>query len=215
MSKIRIGIVDDHQLFSRSLSLLLKSFTNFEVVLEASNGVDLQQKIKAAKNLDLDILLVDVSMPQMDGLQTTSWLKENYPSVRLIALSMNDKESVIIDMLKNGCCAYLFKDTHPDELERALKEVYTKGFYNSDASILGYRNMMQTEEKTEDIVLSNLEIEFLGLASSDLTYKEIAKVMNVTERTIDGYREMLFQKFRVQSRTGMVLEGLRRGLVKL
>jgi DNA-binding NarL/FixJ family response regulator len=194
---------------------LLKSFTNFEVVLEASNGVDLQQKIKAAKNLDLDILLVDVSMPQMDGLQTTSWLKENYPSVRLIALSMNDKESVIIDMLKNGCCAYLFKDTHPDELERALKEVYTKGFYNSDASILGYRNMMQTEEKTEDIVLSNLEIEFLGLASSDLTYKEIAKVMNVTERTIDGYREMLFQKFRVQSRTGMVLEGLRRGLVKL
>jgi DNA-binding NarL/FixJ family response regulator len=214
MSKITIGIVDDHHLFSKSLSLLLKSFADFEVQLEASNGSDLQEKIKVAPTKP-DIMLIDVAMPIMDGIQTAKWLRETYPAIKCVALSMNDKESVIIDMLKSGCCAYLFKDTHPDELERALKDVYTKGYYNSDASILGFRKLIMASENPEELVFTDKEIEFLGLACSDLTYKEIAKLMSVSERTVDGYREGLFQKFRVQSRTGMALEGLRRGLIKL
>lgn len=214
MGKISIGIVDDHHLFSRSLSLLLKSFDEFEVVVEASNGVDVQEKLKSTDTLP-DIILLDVAMPFMDGVQTAKWLKENHPAIKLVALSMNDKESVIIEMLRSGCCAYLFKDTHPDELERALKEVHVRGFYNSDASIIGFRKMLMASEKPEEIILSDKEIEFLSLSCSDLTYKEISKIMNVSERTVDGYRETLFQKLRVQSRTGMALEGLRRGLIKL
>jgi DNA-binding NarL/FixJ family response regulator len=118
-------------------------------------------------------------------------------------------------MLKNGCCAYLFKDTHPDELEKALQAVYSKGYYNSDATIIGFRKMLVVSERNEELFLSEQEIQFLGLSCSDLTYKEISKIMSVSERTIDGYREILFQKFSVQSRTGMVLEGLRRGLINL
>jgi DNA-binding NarL/FixJ family response regulator len=214
MNKIQVGIVDDHHLFSRSLSLLLKSFTDFEVCVEASNGSDLQEKLKRTDSIP-SIMLVDVAMPVMDGIQTTKWLKENYPAAKLVALSMNDKESIIIEMLKSGCCAYLFKDTHPDELERALREVSSKGYYNSDATINGFRKMLVASEKTDDIALTEKEIEFLGLSCSDLTYKEISKIMRVSQRTVDGYRETLFQKFRVQSRTGMALEGLRRGLIKL
>lgn len=193
---------------------MLKSFTDFEVCVEASNGVDLQEKLKMTSVLP-EIMLVDVTMPVMDGIQTAKWLKETHPNIRLVALSMNDKESVIIEMLRSGCCAYLFKDTHPDELERALKEVYAKGYYNSDASIIGFRKMLLASEKPEEVQLSDKEVEFLSLSCSDLTYKEISKIMNVSERTVDGYRETLFQKFRVQSRTGMALEGLRRGLIKL
>jgi DNA-binding NarL/FixJ family response regulator len=213
MKKISLGIVDDHQLFSKSLSLLLKNFNEFTVYVEAVHGKELQEKLKASTRVP-EIMLVDVAMPVMDGIQTARWLKKNYPAMRLIALSMNDKEQTIIEMLKAGCSAYLFKDTHPDELKKALLEVHAKGYYNSDASIIGFRKLLMSFDE-DTIQIGDKEKEFLTHACSDLTYKEIAKMMKLSERTIDGYREMLFQKFRVQSRTGMALEAIRRGLVKL
>ncbi len=213
MKKISLGIVDDHQLFSKSLSLLLKNFNEFTVYVEAVHGKELQEKLKASTRVP-EIMLIDVAMPVMDGIQTARWLKKNYPAMRLVALSMNDKEQTIIEMLKAGCSAYLFKDTHPDELKKALLEVHAKGYYNSDASIIGFRKLLMSFDE-DTIQIGDKEKEFLTHACSDLTYKEIAKMMKLSERTIDGYREMLFQKFRVQSRTGMALEAIRRGLVKL
>lgn len=211
--KIRIGLVDDHQLFSKSLSLLISGFTNFEILVEASNGIDLQEKISRLATLP-DIMLVDVSMPRMDGPQTAVWLKKNYPDMRLIALSMNDREQTIITMLKSGCSAYLFKDIHPAELERALNEVYNKGFYNAD---LHNRNIAALIKSSQDDTpdFSDREIEFLRLSCLDLTYQEIANQMRLSLRTIDGYREVLFKKLGAQSRTSMVLEGLRKGLISL
>jgi DNA-binding NarL/FixJ family response regulator len=210
--KIKIGIVDDHQLFLKSLALMLQSFNNYDVVIEASNGKNLQEKIEEKKSIP-EIMLIDVNMPVMDGIVTATWLKTNYPEIKLVALSQNDGERAIISMLKAGCCAYLLKDTHPDELERALNEIYTKGFYNGDASNINFRRFLQMEKDL--ISMTEKEKKFLQLACSDMTYREIAVILHVSERTVEGYRESLFQKFNVQSRLGLVLEAIRRELITL
>ena len=210
--KITIGIVDDHQLFLKSLSLLLKSFNDYEVVIEALNGKDLQQKL-AEKKVAPSIMLIDVNMPVMNGFETAAWLNVYYPQMKLVALSMNDGDKVIIDMIKAGCCAYLLKETHPDELEKALQEISTKGYYNADTSNINFRRLLNSEKDT--IQITGKERIFLQYACSDRTYKEIAVLMNLSERTIDGYRETMFGKLNVQSRVGLALEAIRKGLVSL
>lgn len=211
---VTIGIVDDHQLFLKSLSLLLESFGEYEVIVEALNGHDLQQKMKGSRKAP-DLMLIDVDMPRMNGIDTAKWLSTTHPATRLIALSMNDTEYQVIDMLRAGCCAYLLKDTHPTELEKALKEVRQKGYYNADSHNINYRRLLMKSDEGPPLSVSSKEQAFLSLACSDLTYKEIAGAMNMSERTIDGYRETLFHKFEVQSRVGLCIEAIRKGFVKL
>ncbi len=212
--KTKIGLVDDHQLFLKSLGLMLDSFNSYDVILEATNGKDLQEKIKGKKELP-DIILVDVNMPVMDGVETTQWLSENHPEVKVVALSMNADDHTIISMFKAGCCGYLLKDTHPNELERALDEINKRGFYNADAGNINFRKILFHADEKNTLQLSEKEKHFLNLACSELTYKQIATEMNLAERTVDGYRETLFKKLNVQSRVGLCLEALRQELVKL
>jgi DNA-binding NarL/FixJ family response regulator len=211
--KIKIGIADDQQLFLRSLSKLIDAFPRFSTVVEAMNGEDLLRQMAAAPDIP-DILLVDVNMPIMDGVRTAKALVEKYPAVKIVALSMKDDDTTIINMIKAGCCAFLLKDMHPDELEKALVEIDARGFYNADACNVNYRRLIvhQTERS---LTLNDRERTFLQLACSDLTYKQIAAEMHLAERTIDGYRETLFEKFKVQSRVGMILEALKREIVHI
>lgn len=211
--KIPVGIVDDHQLFLKSLSLMLKSFQVYDVVVDAVNGQELQEKMKELPDSVPEIMLIDVNMPVMNGMETAEWLHAHYPAMKLVALSMNDSDSVIINMIKAGCCAYLMKETHPDELEKALQEIHVKGYYNGDVSNINFRRLLQAER--EAYQLSEKEKQFLQLACSDLTYKEIAERMCLSERTIDGYREALFKKMKVQSRVGLAMEAMKKNLVAL
>lgn len=208
---INIGIVDDHKLFLKSLSMLLLSSNHYKVVIEAANGMDLQEQM-LQKKIVPDIMLIDVTMPVMDGIATAKWLKQTHPDVKLVALSMNESDTVVLNMIKAGCCAYFMKDTHPSELEKALDEIHAKGYYNADLSNINYRRLLllNTEEK---IVLSDREKEFLKHACSDLTYKEIAALMFLSERTVDNCREGLFEKLKVKSRVGLALEAVSKGLV--
>jgi DNA-binding NarL/FixJ family response regulator len=210
-AKINIGIVDDHQLFSKSLGMLLSSFSNVQVVIDAVNGKNLQEKMVVATTIPA-IMLIDVSMPIMDGAQTAEWLHIAYPKIRLVALSMDDNEETVIKMLKAGCCAYLFKDIHPTELEKAIHEVYQIGYYNPSVS---YQKLRAKSDEVSQLNFTERDIEFLKLSCSDLTYKDVALQMNLSERAVDGYRETLFRKLNVTSRTGMALEAIRRGLVRL
>ena len=210
-NKIKTGIVDDHRLFSRSLALMLENLNDFEVTIQAENGKDLQDKLN--ENNAPEIMLVDVNMPVMDGMATAEFLVEQFPHCKLVALTTNDSDKSIIEMIKAGCCAYLLKDIEPLELRRALWEVHEKGYYNADASNINYRRLLKFEQELLNI--TEKEKQFLQLASSDKTYKQIAAEMGVSERTVDGYRETLFKKLNVQSRVGMVLEGIRKELVKL
>jgi DNA-binding NarL/FixJ family response regulator len=210
--KIAIGIVDDHQLFLKSLSMLISSFPDFDIVVEALHGKDLIEKLEA-KQIIPDILLIDVNMPVMDGPATVKFLTEKYPATKTVALSMKDDDATIIGMIKAGCCAYLLKDIHPTELEKALLEINTKGYYNADATNLSFRRVIQGKHTIPS--LTEKEKEFLKLTCTELTYKQIAAKLYLSERTIDGYRETLFQKLNVRSRVGLVLEAIRQKLVSL
>jgi len=209
-----VGIIDDHQLFVHSLGLLVNSFGGFETIIEAHSG---EYLLKGLANLPAvpDILLVDINMPGIDGVHIAEAVTKQYPLVRLIALSMNDDDLSIISMLQAGCCAYLLKGIAPIELERALSEVRDTGFYNGDSWNINCRRLAQQHSRRDDSRLSDKELRFLQLACSEWTYKEIAGRMNLSERTIDGYRESIFEKLKVQSRVGMVLEGIRLKLIRM
>lgn len=211
---ITIAIADDHQLFLKSISILMESFPSFSIVADAVNGDILLKKLALLPQLP-DIVILDVNMPVMDGPKTAAIISENYPQVKLVALSMKEDDTSVIQMIRAGCCAYLLKDIHPDELEKALHEVYRNGYYNADVSNIRYRRLLMKQKEEEKLHFSDRELQFLKLACSDLTYKQIASQMHLAERTIDGYRESLFEKLAVQSRVGMVLEALRRNLVQL
>ncbi len=212
--KITIGIADDHQLFLKSLSILVESFKTFTILVDALNGEMLLKRLETLKDLP-DLILLDVNMPVLDGPATAKIISEKYPRIKLVALSMKDDDTSVINMIRAGCCAYLLKEIHPNELEKALNEVYKTGYYNADISNLRYRRLLTHQKEEEELHLTDREREFLKLACSDLTYRQIADKMHLSERTIDGYRESLFQKLSVQSRVGMVLEALRRNLVSL
>lgn len=212
--KITVGIADDQLLFLKSLCALVETIPGFEVKLEALHGQDLCQKLAAAPALP-DMLLLDVDMPVMDGPAAAAFISQQYPLIRMVALSMKDDEMSIIKMIRAGCCAYLCKDMHPADLEKGLLEILATGYYNSDEYNSRYRKLARDAVKPAGWGVSDREIQFLRLACSDMTYRQIAGEMHLSERTIDGYREALFDKFNVQSRVGMVLEGLKRELVQL
>lgn len=214
MKKISIGITDDHQLFLKSLSLMIESFRNFSVTVEASNGKQLIEKLSRLKSLP-DIILLDVNMPEMDGPATAAYLSEHYPQIKLVALSMNNDDNTIISMIRSGTCAYLLKDMHPDVLEKALNEVAEKGYYNADVANINFARLLRKEKETGSLSLTEREKEFIQYACSDLTYVQIADKMNVSARTVDGYRASVFEKLNVQSRVGMALEAIRLGLYRI
>lgn len=205
-SSISIVLVDDHVLLRNGLSTLVTDL-GFSVMYECDNGRQLMEKINGDNSPD--IILMDINMPLMDGFETTMWLKENFPLVNVIALSMFDDENSIIRMLKNGARGYILKDINPSELKQAINAVMSKGFYYSDlvsGSLLHSIATNQDGESLNSVLsLKDREIEFLKLACTELTYKEISDKMNLSPRTIDGYRDDLFQKLGVKSRVGLVL----------
>jgi DNA-binding NarL/FixJ family response regulator len=138
---LTIGIADDHQLFLKSLSALLTDFPGIEVILEALDGEDLLRRLGAAP-VKPDILLIDVNMPVLDGAKAAERINREYPAIKLVALSMKEDDTSVIRMLKAGCCAYLLKDIHPDELEKALREIHVKGYYNADSFNVNYRRLI-------------------------------------------------------------------------
>lgn len=207
-----VAIADDHYLLAQALADFIGKFENYEVLYVAEHGLDLLDKLK--EGALPDIVLLDLHMPEMDGFETAIQLQQLYPSVRVLALSMNDQDEYVIRMLRNGARGYLLKGCKPAELRQALDDIMSKGFYYSDfiASHL-IRNLNSPE--TGAFNLNDREYEFLKLACSEMTYNEIAARMKVSSRTVDGYREVVFQKLGVKTRVGMVMVAIRNKLVEL
>jgi len=205
--KITVGIVDDHVLVLESLIMLVNNLVDFEVILHATDGKDLMQKLKRQDTCP-DIILVDVLMPLMEGHEVVTSIRRIYPETKLIALSMLDDSLSALKMVKAGCCAYLSKNINALELKLALNEVWSKGYYNSHLV-----SVKREEPMMHSTLLTNREMEFLKLACSDLNYQQIAKKMYLSIKTVDGYRASLFHKFHVKSRTGLVLEAIKRRLI--
>lgn len=213
---ISIAIADDHNLVAEAISDLVQKFDNYEVLFVAANGRDLLNRLQRGPLPD--VALVDLNMPEMDGFETTSQLRQLHPTVRVLALSMTDREEHITRMIRNGARGYLLKDCRPSELRRALDDVTTKGFYYSDfltQQLIRSMKMPESGGPVSSFNLNNREYNFLKWACSELTYNDIADKMCVSPRTVDGYREAVFQKMNVRTRVGMALEAVRQGLVQL
>ncbi|WP_254411733.1 response regulator transcription factor [Dyadobacter diqingensis] len=211
-----IAIVDDHELMAKALSGLVQKYEGYEVLYEVSNGKELIHRIKL--KMIPDIVLLDINMPEMDGYETSLWLKNNYPEIKILALSMNDKEESIVKMLRNGAGGYLLKGCKPHELKQALDSIVQKGFYYTEyvtSQLIKSLNPDSFQNPVDQLGLNEREANFIKLSCSDLTYVEIADKMCVSPRTVDGYRESVFQKMNVKSRVGMVLEAIRLKLVEI
>ena len=212
---IQVAVADDHSLLRNALARLINGFSGYNVMLEADNGRDLIEKI--SKSTLPDIVLLDISMPEMDGFKTTQWLHKKYPQIKVLALSMLSDERSIIKIFRVGAKGYLLKNTDPEELKTALDSVMNKNVYLSEyvsgKLVSGLHNDLEVE--LQGVVLNEKEKEFLRWSCSELSYKDIAAKMFVSPRTVDDYRQSLFYKLKVHSRVGLVMYAIKNGIFEI
>ena len=214
--KHSIVIVDDHILIAKAIGSIMANFEDFEVLYECQNGKELQERLAFKKNIP-SIVLLDISMPIMDGFETSKWLRDNHPDVLVLALSMQDDEQSLIKMIKNGARGYLLKNVSPSELEKALKTIINNGFYYPEwASNIVISNMMGNAPSqftaTLNAELSDREKEFLKLCITEMSYKEISEKMFCSPRTIESYRNSLCEKLNIKTRVGLAVFAIKSGL---
>jgi DNA-binding NarL/FixJ family response regulator len=211
MKIIQIALVDDHRLFRSGIASLINNFIGYTVIFEAANGDEMISKIKP--DFRPDIILLDINMPGMNGINTARWLKTAHPEIQIIVLSMFDDAEKVLAMLKLGVRGYLLKDSEPIEFEQALQKVSHGEVYYPEFVT---RLLVDSINNPVDFdKLNAREVEFLKLVATELTYKEIADQMRVSVRTVDGYRDQLFEKLHVKSRVGLVLYAIKNKLIDL
>ena len=212
---IKVALADDHLLLRNALATLIDSFGDCKVVLQSGTGKDLSNNIK--NGATPDVVLLDLNMPEMNGFETAKWLKENYPAIHVLMLTMYDSELSMIRLLQSGVKGFLKKDIHPSELKFAIHSVMESGYYYSNHSTGKLINLFRSANNGNDplqhAMLTDLELEFLKLACSDLTYKEIAQQMKLSPRSVDTLRDQLFTKLDVRSRVGLALVAIKHGVV--
>ena len=212
--KNTIVIVDDHILIAKALRGIIANFNQFEVLYECENGKELIAKFSNQINIP-NIVLLDISMPIMNGFETSQWIKDNYPNVLIMALSMQDDDQSVIQMVKNGAKGYLLKNSHPTDLEKALTTLVTNGFYYPDwaaTKVFASLANPSTVNINHSIVITEREKEFLKYSVSEMNYKEIAEKMFCSPRTVESYRDNLFEKLELKTRVGLAVYAIKNGL---
>lgn len=211
----RVILADDHILLRDALAKLISSFEDLEVMGVADNGEALLNFFKTRQIPDL--VLLDLNMPKMDGFESAIWLQKNYPDVKILVLTMYDSEIALIRLLQVGVKGFLKKDIHPSELRNALISVAENGYYYSHNTTGKLASLFQknhsNQSSIEKAILTHTEIEFLRLACTEMTYKEIADHLKITPRVIDSYRDGLFEKLDVKSRVGLAIYAVKNGIV--
>ena len=213
-NSIKIGIIDDHTLFRDGLASLLEEYKNVEIIFKANGGLEMQKEFNKVEVPD--IVLMDINMPGMNGHDATAWIKTNHPEVHVLALSMYEDEMNIIKMLKKGAGGYVLKECNAAELMRAIMSILIHGYYiNEVVSGKLMHSIKENLGNSADQKLTERETEFLNLCCSELTYKEIADRFKLSPKTIDGYRDALFQKLNIKSRTGLAIYAIKNGIYAL
>lgn len=215
MSAINLAIVDDHKLFISGLRSLIQHFPDFNILFEAHNGTELVRKLQSKCKPQL--ILLDLSMPVMNGFETAEWLIANYPQIKIVVLSMLENEEKALKLIKSGIQGYLLKDVEPEEFRAALNIVASGGFFYSDfiTRCLVKQLHHPGDKSAFQARLNTRELEFLRLTGTELTYKEIADRLCVSARTVDGYRDHLFEKLQVKSRVGLVMYAIKNNLISI
>ncbi len=217
MSKIKVGIAEDQEIFRKALTHLLGSFKGIEVISEAENGKIL---LDSREIDEIDIAILDYKMPIMGGIETSREIRKNHPNIKIIILSMFDDESFVEKAIENGANAYLSKDDDLEELEFAIQGVLDNQYYFNDrVSKLFIKSMINKGKITptfsnNDVELSQTEVEILELMSKEFTTQEIADKLYRSTRTIDKHRTEMMKKTKTKNAIGLVMFGVKNGILK-
>lgn len=207
---IHIAFADDHKLVRKGIIKILSFWKRFDVFIEADDGAELLEKITAAKTVP-DICIIDIKMQGLDGYDTVLEIKKRWPYIKVLVLTVYTHELACIKMIRNGADAFLSKATSSSELQIALDSLYTKGYYLSNFIPEIINSVKSGYPLTTE--LKPLELDFLKLCKTEMTYRQIAEQMHISFKTIEGYRERLFNKLKVSSRVGLVLIAIQIGLI--
>jgi two-component system, NarL family, invasion response regulator UvrY len=219
-TKTKIAVVEDHKLVRKGLVSMVESFEDYDIIIEAQNGHEFIEKLDPS-NLPA-LVMMDVNMPEMDGYSTASWVARHFPGIKILALSMYDSETAIIRMFKSGARGYLFKYCDPQDVKAALNGIINDGYYFAETNTGRLIHTINFEDLAFNYAtlspiekLSDREMEFLQFACTEMTYKEIAGAMYLSPRTIDGYRDALFEKLHLKTRVGLVTFAIKHGIVNV
>jgi two-component system invasion response regulator UvrY len=211
-----VGIADDHHVMRQGLAMLINSFGGFSVMFESADGAQVMEQLQAGNVPDL--MLLDQNMPEIDGHATAKYIRQYYPTIRVLVLSMYDTDSFLIRLLNAGARGFIRKDAEPAELKQAMQTVMREGFYHSNNTAgritTTYRSPLR-DELLGKRTLSDQEIEFLKLITSEATYKAIAAVMCIPMRSLDTIRDNLFIRLGVKNRVGLAMYAIRSGIVHI
>ncbi|WP_298512596.1 response regulator [uncultured Kordia sp.] len=217
MRTISIAIADDEALFLKGMSLLLNAYEHLQVDLEAENGVDLLEKLAASEQLP-DILLLDLKMPKMNGIEAAKLIQKKYPKLKIIVISTHFSRAFIINMIELSAVAYLPKNSQPEEVVETIEEVHKKGFYYNDEVLAIIRENIISKKKPKaqfSVELTNREKEVLKLICEQYTAPEIAEKLFISARTVDGHRNNLLSKLECRNVAGLVVYVLQNQLIDI
>lgn len=212
---IKLALVDDHTLFRQGIKLLLEEIEGVELIIEASNG---QELLNALESQVPDIVLLDLEMPVLNGIETSKILKEKFSEVGIIILTMYDDEQMIAHLMELGANGYLLKDTNQEELEKAIQSVHDSQFYFNDfvskALLSGVKSKRKTDPKIgNNIDVTRRESEVLQLICEELTTQEMADKLFLSPRTVEGHRQNLIEKFGVKNTAGLIIRAIKLGFI--
>lgn len=216
--KINIIVCDDHKLFRKGMSALLSDFEIVGDIYEAGNGVELLQLLDQLEEIP-GLVLLDINMPEMDGVEATKKLKELYPEIRILILSMEDDSQLVSFLVNEGIDGYLLKNADPDELELAIKMIMKNSFYFS-SSLSGFISQAvkaknTTNNKPVELDLTERETQIIQLTCQELTAVEIGDKLSISARTVEGYKRKLLEKTVTKNMAGLVIFAIKNGLYQL
>ena len=217
MEKINVVITDDHNLFRKGIYSIIEDFEFVNQIYEAANGAELLDLLNKLTPRP-DIVLLDIKMPVMDGIEASVKIKEHFPEVKILVLTMEDDEQIILHLITLGVNGYLLKNADPGELEMALSRLVTNEFYfPPDISKLLLLNMQHRKKNEENPVpeLSAREREVLELICKENTAQEIADLLSISKRTVEGHRRNLLGKTGTKNMAGLVVFALKNKIINM
>jgi DNA-binding NarL/FixJ family response regulator len=217
MENISVAIADDEALFRRGMKLILNTYDKLSVNLEAEDGEDLIQKLDKATSVP-DVLLLDLKMPKMNGIEAAKIIRAQFPQIKIIVLSTHFSRAFVTNMLEIGAASYLPKNSEPEEVVETIKAVYDKGFhYNNQVIDIIRENMMSKDmpRSNFNVDLTSREKEILQLICEQYTTPEIGKKLFISPRTVDGHRNNLLSKLNCKNIAGLVVFALQNNVVNI
>jgi DNA-binding NarL/FixJ family response regulator len=208
---INLAIADDHEIFREGLCMFISKIPDFDLLGEARNGVEI---LTLLRRKPIDVVLMDIKMPEMSGIEATKIIHKDYPDTKVIALSMYDDEQSILNMYNAGASGYLLKNTNKLQFESAVRTVYGGGsYFSNEAAMKLIQNISKGKNTSATESFNDREIEIIKMLCEQKSSKEIADKICLSIRTVEGYRMKIMKKINAKNHSGIVLYAVKAGLI--